>query len=203
MEGIIGRKIGMTQLFREGGEIVPVTVVEAGPCRIVRIKTEEHDGYRACVLGFGEKKKPNKPYTGTFGDVKPARVIREIRGCSEDLKPGDVISVSIFSPGSKVDVIGYSKGKGFAGVMKRYGFAGGPGGHGSTFHRRAGSTGSGVTQSKVWKGHKMPGRMGGRRMTVKSLEVFKVDAEKDLLYIKGQVPGPSNGYILVKKVTKT
>jgi len=171
MEGIIGRKIGMTQLFREEGEVVPVTVIKAGPCPVVRIKTEEHDGYRACVLGFGEKKRPNKPYMGAFGDVKPARVIREIRDCSEDLKPGDVISVSIFSPGSKVDVTGYSKGKGFAGVMKKYGFAGGPGAHGSTFH--------------------------------KNLEVFKVDAEKNLLYLKGQVPGPNNCYILVKKVTKT
>jgi len=202
MEGIIGRKIGMTQLFHEEGEVMPVTVVEAGPCPVVRIKTEEHNGYRACVLGFGEKKRPNKPYAGIFGDARPARVLREIRACPEDLKPGNVITVDIFTSGSKVNVTGYSKGKGFVGVMKKYGFAGGPAAHGSTFHRKAGSIGAGVTQSKVWKGHKMPGRMGGRRVTVKNLEVVKVDAEKNLLYLKGQVPGPNNGYVLIKKVAK-
>jgi len=199
MEGIIGRKIGMTQLFREGGEVMPVTVVEAGPCPVVRIKTEERNGYRACVLGFGEKKKPNKPYAGIFGDTKPTKVLREIRDCPKDLKPGDVITVAIFSSGSKVDVTGYSKGKGFVGVMKRYGFAGGPAAHGSTSHRRAGSIGAGVTQSKVWKGHRMPGRMGGKRVTVKNLEVVKVDVEKNLLYLKGQVPGANNSYVLIKK----
>jgi len=202
MEGIIGRKIGMTQLFREEGEVVPVTVVEAGPCPVVRIKTEEHNGYRACVLGFGKKKRPNKPYAGIFGDMKPTRVLREIRGCSKDLKLGDVITTAIFSLDSKVDVTGYSKGKGFAGVIKKYGFAGGPATHGSTFHRRAGSIGAGVAQSKVRKGHKMPGRMGGRRVTVKNLKVVKVDAEKNLLYLKGQVPGPNNSYVLIKKVAK-
>jgi len=202
MEGIIGKKIGMTQLFREEGEIVPVTVVEAGPCPVIRIKTEERNGYRACVLGFGEKKRPNKPYAGIFGDMKPTRILREIRDCPEDLKPGDVITAAIFSPGSKVDVTGYSKGKGFAGVMKRYGFAGGPAAHGSTSHRRAGSIGTGVTQSKVLKGHRMPGRMGGRRVTVRNLEVVKVDVDKNLLYLKGQVPGANNSYVLIKKVAK-
>jgi len=208
MVGLIGKKMGMLQLFHETGEIVPVTVIEAGPCSVIDIRTKERHGYRAVVLGFGIKRSPNKPYAGIFQrinrirpdapDIPPTQVLREIRDFNGDVKIGDLIDVSIFKPGMKVDVTGYTKGRGFAGVMKRYGFAGGPDSHGSKFHRRLGSIGTSKTPGRILKGKKMPGRYGCDKQTVLGLEVVKVDKERNLLFVKGSVPGPRGGYLIIR-----
>lgn len=207
MRGLIGKKIGMSHIFTDDGEFIPVTVLNAGPCIVVGKREQEtdaghtKDGYSAVILGFGEKKKTTKPYAGMFKklNLKPPKLIREMRNWDENMKTGDIVTVDIFKVGSKVSVTGYSKGKGFTGVVKKYGFKGGPGSHGSTFHRRAGSIGSSATPSRVWKGRKMPGRMGTKKVTVKNLEIVKVEKEKNFLFVKGQVPGPKNGIVIIKQ----
>ncbi len=203
MIGLIGKKLGMTQVFIETGELIPVTVIEAIPNTVIRKKTKETDGYNACVLGAGEMKKPNHPYAGVFkkSGVKPTKILYEIRDLPSDWELRKEITLSIFkvSANSKVNVTASSKGKGFQGVMKRHGFHGGPGGHGSGLGRSTGSIGTSKTPGKVYKGRKMPGRMGNQKMTVRNLKVIKIDEAKNLLFLKGQVPGAKNSWVLVKQ----
>ena len=206
VNGIIGKKLGMTQLFSEDGSVTPVTVIKAGPCIVVQKKTVNTDGYDAVQLGFVEEKPPrhiNKPTEGHFkrAGVPPTRVLREVRIQSSDeaTSVGDKILVDIFNEDDLVEVIGKSKGKGFAGVVKRHGFAGGVATHGSMFHRAPGGIGASAYPSRVIKGTKMPGQMGNVRLTVKNLRVAAVDTENNLLMIRGAVPGPNGSYVLIKK----
>lgn len=207
MKGILGKKLGMTQVFAADGEAVPVTVVEAGPCVVLQVKEESHDGYRSIQLGFDDQKehRANQP---TLGHVKkagtaPKRYVREIRNVDlEKYEVGQEVTADIFAEGEKVDVVGTSKGKGFAGSIKRHNQARGPMSHGSRYHRGPGSLGS-VDQMKVFKGRPLPGRMGGERVTVQNLEVVKVDPERNLLLIKGSIPGPRNSYVTIKSAIKS
>lgn len=205
--GIIGKKIGMTRLFSDTGDAVPVTVVEAGPCPIVQVKTKENDGYEAIQIGFGQKKenRTNKPDRGHFkkANVQPLKIMKEIR--TEGLNVSDLgnqVTVDIFSAGDYVDVTGISKGKGYAGVMKKWHFKGSSATHGSERHRAPGSIGASSYPSRVIKGLRMAGRMGGKNVTVQNLSVFKVDSSKNLLLIKGAIPGPNNGILMIKKAIK-
>lgn len=206
--GILGKKIGMTQVFDEDGEAIPVTVIEAGPCPIVQIKTKSTDGYTALQLGFGEKreKRTTKPELGHLkkANVEPVRYLREFRVEDvSDFKRGQVIDVTVFSPGDSVDVRGKSKGRGFTGVVKRWGFKGGRGSHGSEQDlRRPGSIGTSADPSRVVKGRKMPGRTGNEKTAVQNLEVVKVDSNRNLLVVKGSVPGPPNGLLEIEKSVK-
>jgi large subunit ribosomal protein L3 len=205
VEGLIGIKVGMTQTFDDQGNVVPVTMIKAGPCTVIQRKIREKDGYSAVQIGLIEEngpKKVNKPSAGHFkqAEVPPVRVLREFRVDEKDeLKPGDQVFVDMFAVGDKVDVVGTSKGKGFAGVVKRWGFHGGRKTHGSMFHRRSGSIGSSAYPSRVVKGKKMPGQMGNERVVVKNLIVVQADKEKNLLLLKGAVPGANKGYLLIKK----
>jgi len=205
MKGIIGKKLGMITIFGEDGKSLPVTLVEAGPCRVVQVKTPERDGYDALQLGFEpvKEKRVNKPLLGHFrgAGVAPYRVLKEFRNWGEDMKVGTEIKADIFSPGDTVDVVGISKGKGFTGVVKRYGFKGGPKTHGqSDRHRAPGSIGASSSPSRVFKGTKMAGRVGGRRVTVRNSVLVKIDPGRNLLAIKGPLPGPPQGYLIVRKV---
>ncbi|HET8674143.1 MAG TPA: 50S ribosomal protein L3 [Blastocatellia bacterium] len=206
VNGIIGKKLGMTQLFAEDGTVTPVTVIKAGPCIVVQKKTVNTDGYNAVQLGFVEEKPPrrvNKPTEGHFkrAGVPPTRVLREVRveASDEATSVGDKILVDIFNENDLVDVIGKSKGRGFAGFIKRHGFAGGRASHGSMFHRAPGSIGQSAYPSRVFKGTRMAGHMGDERKTLKNLRVVAVDTEKNLLMIRGAVPGPNGAYVLIKK----
>lgn len=206
-KGILGRKIGMTQIFTDKGLAIPVTVIEAGPCVVVQKRTPEKDGYKAIQIGFGEKRERlfTKPLKGHFdkSGVRPLRYLRELRvddpGAYE---VGQEIKADIFALGEKVDVVGTSKGKGFAGGIKRHGFHRGPMAHGSKYHRRPGSLGA-KGPARVYKGRKLPGHMGAERVTVANLEVIRVDGDRNLLAIKGAIPGPKGGLVLVKPSTKT
>src|SRR6266498_1879365 len=204
--GILGKKIGMTQMFREDGQAIPVTLLKAGPCTVVQRKTPTADGYDAVQLGLVEFIKPariNKPATGHLkkADVEGARFLRELalRPGDDDLKPGDKVLVDQFKPKDKVDVIGISKGRGFAGLVKRHHFRGGGDSHGSMFHRAPGSIGSSSFPSRVLPGMRMAGHMGASQVTVRNLEVIEVDTEDNLLMVKGAVPGPNGGYVLVRR----
>lgn len=200
---ILGKKIGMSQIY-EDNSLIPVTVVEAGPCIVVQRKVEEKDGYNAVQLGFEEVKETrvNKPKLGHFrkAKVSPRRYLKEFR--VEDiggLKVGDMIKVGVFKEGDLVDVAGVSKGKGFAGVVKRYGFKGGPASHGAKqWHRRPGSIGASSDPSRVFKGKKMPGRMGSEKVTARNLKLVKIDEKLNLLLIKGSLPGRKGGFIAIK-----
>ncbi len=201
---ILGRKLGMTQVWSENDEIVPVTVIEAGPCVVSQIKTKESDGYEAIQMGFGsiKAKHVNKPMAGHFAKagVEPMRYLREVR--VEDASKhevGEVITVEAFADADKVNVTGTSKGKGFAGVIKRHGFGGGPGGHGSHFHRAPGSIGQCAYPSRVFKGVRMAGHMGNERVTVRNLKVVRVDAEHNVILVKGAVPGANNGMVMIRE----
>ena len=205
--GILGKKLGMTRLFGENGEAISVTVIEAGPCPIVQIKSEETDGYEAVQIGFVRKKENavNKPSQGHFkkAGVPPLGFLREFKiGDTGDYEVGGQITVDMFSVGERIDVSAVSKGKGFAGVMKRWGFKGGRATHGSEGHRRAGSIGASADPSRVFRGHPMAGRMGGKRSNVQNLEVIKVDPERNLLVVRGAVPGPKNGVLTIKRAAK-
>jgi large subunit ribosomal protein L3 len=200
---ILGRKLGMSQVWSEDDRLVPVTVIEAGPCVVSQVKTVAKDGYSAVQLAFGDvnAERVNKPMKGHFdkAHAEPKRHLHETRvGDDETYKAGQKIKVDIFEVGSKVDVVGTSKGKGFAGVIKRHNFKGGPGGHGSHFHRAPGSVGMCATPSRVLKGIGLPGHMGAETVTVKRLEVIKVDPEQNLLVVKGAVPGGKNGLLVIK-----
>ncbi|KUK36128.1 MAG: large subunit ribosomal protein [Thermacetogenium sp.] len=202
--GILGRKVGMSQVFDEEGKAVPVTVIEAGPCYVVQKKTPERDGYAALQLGFEEVEanKLNRPLRGHFAKngVRPLRFLKEIRLDSDAVdsyEVGQEVKVDIFNPGDYVDVQGVTKGKGFAGGIKRHGFHRGPMKHGSKYHRRPGSLGA-KGPARVFKGRKLPGRAGGEMRTVKNLKVVKVDPEHNLLLVRGAVPGPRMGLLLIK-----
>jgi large subunit ribosomal protein L3 len=211
MKGILGKKVGMTQVFDENGEVVPVTVIEAGPCFVTQKKTIEQDGYTAIQLGFKEVKR-KRLTQGQWGHLRknnlpPLRHLREIRVNESELEEyeeGQKISVSIFEPGDKVDVIGTSKGRGFAGVVKRHGFRGGPKTRGqSDRHRAPGSIGQTTTPGRVYKGKRMAGRMGNQQVCVQNLEVVLVDPQRNLLAVKGSVPGARNGLLLIREARKT
>ncbi len=205
--GLIGRKLGTTQVFRENGHPVPVSVLEAGPCTVVQAKTTEKDGYRAVQLGFGEaeSKKLTKALQGRFtkANIAPQQVLKEFRiPLDQNFEVGATVSVELFKTGDRVDVTGISIGKGFQGGMKRWHWKGGKETHGSMTHRRPGSIGSSTTPGRVYKGHHLPGRMGGRRITMQALEVVRVDAEKNILLVKGAVPGYDSAIVLIRKSRK-
>ena len=204
--GILGKKIGMTQMYRPDGQAVPVTLLKAGPCMVTQRKTPTTDGYDAVQLGLVEFVKPrrlNKPRTGHLkkAGVEGAKFLREfhLRPGDDDFKPGDQVLVDQFKPMDKVDVIGISKGKGFAGVVKRHHFGGGDATHGSMFHRAPGSIGASSFPSRVLPGMRMGGHMGHEQVTVRNLEVVDVDTEDNVLAVKGAVPGPNGGYVLVRR----
>jgi len=208
-KAILGRKLGMTQIFTEEGRVVPVTVVESGNNFVLQNKTDETDGYNAVQIGFGEvkEKNVNKPLKGHFekAGVKAVRFIREMRlSAPSEYNVGDTIGVDIFAAGDLVDVVGTSKGKGFAGGIKRHNFARGPMGHGSKSHREPGSTGAMISGpgGRVLKGKKLPGRMGGERVTVQRLTGVRVDADRNLILIKGAIPGPKKGFVVIKDTVK-
>lgn len=207
-KGIIGKKIGMTQIFDENGKVIPVTVIEAGPCAVVQKKTVENDGYSAVQLGFSDAKvnRVSKPLKGHFakGDVAPKKVLREFRLEDDSaLNVGDIVKADIFADGEYVDVTGTSKGKGYQGTIKRWNGSRLKEMHGTgPVHRHAGSMGACSTPSRIFKGKKMPGHMGAERVTVQNLIVAKVDAENNLLAIKGAVPGPKGGTVLVYNSVK-
>ncbi len=206
---ILGRKIGMTQVFDENGSVIPVTVIEAGPCTVLQKKTIETDGYNAVKVGFADanEKRLNKPDKGQFAKIKvaPKKYIREFR--TEELdkyEVGQEIKVTdMFENGDKVDVTGISKGKGFAGVIKRHGQARGKETHGSMYHRRVGSMGANTNPARVFKGKKLPGHMGVERVTIQNLDVVRVDAERNLLLVKGAVPGAKGGLLMIKDTVKS
>ncbi|WP_066645817.1 50S ribosomal protein L3 [Christensenella timonensis] len=208
MKAILGEKIGMTQIFTEDGRVVPVTVVKAGPCVIVQKKTVESDGYNALQIGFGDikEKNVNKPKKGHFSKVKaaPTRYLREFR-CEDasELEVGSEIKADAFETGEKIDVSGISKGKGFLGVIARWGQHRGPMSHGSRYHRRPGSMGACASPAKVMKGKRLPGRGGFDKVTIQNLEVVKVDADKNLILIKGAIPGSKGGLVTIKKSVKS
>ncbi len=204
IDAIIGKKLGMTQVFTEAGKMKAVTAVEAGPCKITQLKAVATDGYNAAQLGFGSYKKINQPEKGHTKDLGQFRHLREFRLDSvEGLKTGDVIDVSLFKPGDKIDVIGTSKGKGFAGVVKRHHFKGGPKTHGQSDRNRApGAIGSTTTPGHVWKGLKMAGHLGNERVTASNLEVHAADTARNILFIEGAVPGPKNSVVIIKKSRK-
>ena len=207
-KGIIGKKIGMTQIFDESGKVIPVTVVEAGPCVVVQKKTVENDGYNAVQLGFGDirPKRVNKPLTGHFkkADVALKRTLKEFRLDDIDaLNIGDIVKADAFSEGDIVDVSGKSKGHGFSGTIKRYNFSRLKETHGTgPVHRHAGSMGACSSPSRIFKGKGMPGQMGNEKVTVQNLEIVKVDAENNLIAIKGAIPGPKNGTVTIVDCVK-
>jgi large subunit ribosomal protein L3 len=205
-KGILGRKIGMTQVFAENGYLIPLTVIEATPNVVLQKKTIEKDGYEAIQLGFEDlsEKQANKPQIGhaAKANTAPKRFIREIRGANiDEYEVGQEVKVDIFSEGDIVDVTGISKGKGFQGAIKRHGQSRGPMAHGSRYHRRPGSMGP-IAPNRVFKSKELPGRMGGQRVTIQNLKIVKVDPERNLLLIKGNVPGPRKGLVIVKSAVK-
>ncbi len=207
-KGIIGKKIGMTQIFSENGNVIPVTLIEAGPCPVVQKKTVENDGYSAVQIGFGDirEKLVNKPIKGHFDKAQVAykRELREFRLDNADsLNVGDIIKADVFAAGDIVDVTGTSKGKGYQGTIKRCGFHTGPMAHGSGYHRHQGSMGSNTDPSRVMKNKGMPGHMGSEQVTIQNLCIAKVDAENNLIAIKGAIPGPNGGLVVVKSAIKS
>lgn len=207
MTGILGKKIGMTNIFNEEGHFVPVTVIEAGPCSVLGTRTKDTAGYSAVVLGFGEEKpkKVTKPQKGWFDKLKisPKKVVKEIRVADPPAcKVGDTVNVSIFKVGDYVDITGTSIGKGFQGVIKRYGWHGGESGHGSMFHRAPGSLSASSFPSRVFKGHGLPGHMGNDKQTVQSLKVVSVVEEKNILLVKGSVPGHKDSLVILRHAIK-
>lgn len=208
VKGVLGRKLGMTQVWDDANRVVPVTVIEAGPCAVTQVRTPEVDGYSAVQIGFGEiaTRKVTKPMAGHFAKAgtAPKRFVAEIRtDDASEYEVGQTIGPDLFEAGQEVDVTGTTKGRGYAGVMKRHGFSGGPAGHGAhKIHRKPGSIGACATPGRVFKGTRMSGRMGQDRHTVQNLEVVAVDADKGLLLVKGAVPGPKGGIVMVRNAVK-
>jgi len=200
-QGIIGRKLGMTQICRDDGKAEAITAIEAGPCAVIQVKTAAKDGYNAVQLGFGQTKRLNLPQQGHLKGLGLFKYLREFRTDDVDnIKAGDIVNVSLFKAGDVVDITGVSKGKGFAGVVKRHHFAGGPKTHGqSDRHRAPGSIGSTTSPGRVWKGMRMAGHMGDRQVTARNLEVFEADPTRNLLVVRGAVPGATNGLLLIQK----
>ncbi|MCD2491946.1 50S ribosomal protein L3 [Lacrimispora sp. NSJ-141] len=206
-KAILATKVGMTQIFAEDGALIPVTVLQAGPCVVTQVKTVENDGYAAVQVGFGDKREKlvSKPLKGQFekAGVSYKRYVREFKfENAADYKVADEIKADIFAAGDKIDATAVSKGKGFQGAIKRHGQHRGPMAHGSKFHRHAGSNGSASDPSKVFKGKKMPGQMGNKRITIQNLEVVRVDAENNILLVKGAVPGPRKCLVTIKETVK-
>mgnify|MGYP000844548461 FL=1 len=204
MKGILGRKLGMTQVFAADGSVVPVTVIEAGPCVVLQKKDRETDGYEAIQLGFADKKNPTKPEIGHAkkAGTAPKRYVKEIRGVNPgEYEVGQEIRADIFKEGEFVDVTGISKGKGFAGVIKRWGQQRGPMAHGSKYHRGPGSMGS-IQANRVFKGKHLAGRMGSDTVTIQNLEVIRVDAERNVILVKGSVPGARNSFLKIRSSVK-
>ncbi len=207
LKGLIGKKIGMTQIFDETGRALPVTLIEAGPCYVTQVRTQANDGYAAIQLGFGEV-NPRRLSGGALGhlkraDLPPLRFLREFLAKDIELKEGDKLTVEVFEVGDRVDVVGTSKGKGFAGAVKRYGFRGGPKTHGQSDRQRAvGSIGATTGTARVFKGKRAPGHMGNQRVTSQNLEVVLVDPERNLVAVHGPVPGPKGGLVLLKVARK-
>jgi large subunit ribosomal protein L3 len=206
MKGLIGKKVGMTQLFDDSGKAVPVTVIKAGPCYVTQVRTLDQDGYIAVQLGY-EETKSQRLSGGELGhlkkyDLPPLKFLREFR-TDEELEEGQTLTVEVFEEGERVDIVGKSKGRGFAGVVKRYGFSGGPKTHGqSDRHRAPGSIGAGSTPGRVFKGKKMPGRMGNDTVTSQNLLISRIDPENNLIAVRGSVPGPKNGLVVIKEARK-
>ncbi len=206
MKGLIGKKVGMTQLFDDAGSAVPVTVIKAGPCYVTQVRTVDQDGYSAVQLGF-EETKTQRLSGGELGHLKknelpPLRILREFR-TNEELEEGQTLTVDVFEEGERVDIVGKSKGRGFAGVVKRWGFSGGPKTHGqSDRHRAPGSIGAGSTPGRVFKGKKMPGRMGNDTVTSQNLLISRIDPENNIIAVRGSVPGPKNGLVIIKEARK-
>ena len=201
---LLGKKLGMTQIFAEDGKIIPVTVIEAGPCLVSQVKTAATDGYEAVQIGYGAAKKPSKPVAGHFAKsgVPALRYLREMRvSDAAEYQPGQEIKADIFAAGEKIDVEGTSKGKGFAGTIKRWNFQRGPMGHGSKNHRRPASAGA-KGPARIFKGKKSPGRLGGEKVTVQNLEIVGVDVDRNMILVKGAVPGPKRGLVVVKSAVK-
>jgi len=205
-KAILGRKVGMTQIFDEQWKVIPVTVIEAGPCTVVQIKNIDTDGYSAVKLGFGEikEKKLTKPAKGTFtkANVTPKKHLREFRLEEITYNVGDEVKADIFAQGESVDITGTTKGKGFQGVIKRHGQSRGPMGHGSMYHRRPGSMGSTSTPGRVFKGKKLPGHMGMTTVTIQNLEIVRVDLDKNVILVKGSVPGNKGAILKIKDSVK-
>ena len=206
-KAILGTKVGMTQIFAEDGKVIPVTVIEAGPCTVIQNKTVEKEGYNSVVVGYGEVKEKslNKPQKGIFAkaDVACKKYLREFRYEDEaNLSVGDEIKADIFEAGEKIDVSGTSKGKGFAGPMKRWGLHRGPMSHGSGYHRGSGSMGACSNPGRVMKGKKLPGHMGVVKVTVQNLEIVKVDTENNLILVKGAIPGNKGGLVTIRNSVK-
>ncbi|UCC11586.1 MAG: 50S ribosomal protein L3 [candidate division WOR-3 bacterium] len=202
MIGLIGKKIGMSHIFLENGSVVPVSLIQAGPCPIVQIKDESKDGYTAVQLGFGQRKRMNKPMSGHLKKAKVPSVERLFEFTTNDIKDfkvGETLDVSLFNDGDTISVTGWTKGRGFAGGIKRWGWHGGPGSHGSMSHRRIGSAGPGSFPGRIWKNKTMPGRYGNEQVTMKHLQIVKIDKKESVLYVKGAVPGSRNGYLLITK----
>jgi len=205
MPGLIGKKVGMMRIFDDDGQQVPVTVIEAGPCPVVQVKSLERDGYQAVQVGFDQQMlkrttRAEQAHAAKAGLEKAPRVMREFRvGEGEAYEVGQQLTVALFEAGDRVKVTGNSKGRGFTGVVKRHGFAGRPGSHGHPESKTPGSVGPGTDPSRVIKGKRMPGRMGGTRTTIRNLQVVRVDGERNLLFVKGGVPGSRNGYVLISK----
>lgn len=207
INGILGRKLGMTRVFTEDGRWIDVTLVKAGPCVVVQRKTSATEGYDAVQVGFEDRKesKVTRPLRGHFkrNGVAPKAILREFRVESgSELKPGDEVTASIFQPGDRVDVSGRTKGRGFAGVVRRHSMAGGPGSHGSNHHRRVGSVGASADPSKIVKGQRLPGHMGDVNRTTQNLEVVQVDPEKHLIAVRGAIPGARGGLVIVRQSVK-
>ena len=206
MKGLIGKKVGMTQLFDDAGRAVPVTVIKAGPCYVTQVRTVDQDGYSAVQLGF-EETKTQRLSGGELGHLKknelpPLRILREFR-TKEELEEGQTLTVDVFQEGERVDIVGKSKGRGFTGVVKRYGFSGGPKTHGqSDRHRAPGSIGAGSTPGRVFKGKRMPGRMGTDTVTSQNLLISRIDPENNIIAVRGSVPGPKNGLVIIKEARK-
>lgn len=204
ISGIIGKKLGMTQVFTDDGRVTPVTVIEAGPCAVIQKKTVPADGYDAVQIGFLEVKetKTNKPMAGHFkkSGTTAYRHLREFQGDSSDMEPGSRVTVDIFAKGDKVSVVGTSKGKGFQGVIKLHHFKGGGATHGSMFHREPGGIGSSAWPSRVWKNKRLPAHMGDNRVTIRGLEIVEVKGQDNLLLIKGAIPGAPGGIVIVNKI---
>jgi len=207
LKGLLGKKIGMTQIFDDNGTAIPVTIIEAGPCYVTQIRKVETEGYSAVQLGFGEV-KPKRLTSGQIGhlkrnDIAPLRYLREFRIKADEVNEGDQLTVGVFEVGDHVDVTGTSKGRGFAGVVKRHGFAGGPKTHGQSDRQRApGSIGATSGTARVFKGKRMPGHMGNRRVTSQNLKIVLVDAERNLIGVRGAVPGPKGGLLVIKEARK-
>jgi large subunit ribosomal protein L3 len=206
MKGLIGKKVGMTQLFDDSGKAVPVTVIKAGPCFVTQVRTLDRDGYKAVQLGF-EEAKPQRLSGGELGHLKknelpPLRYLREFR-TDDEIEPGQTLTVEVFQEGERVDVVGRSKGKGFSGVVRRHSFSGGPKTHGqSDRHRAPGSIAAGSTPGRVFKGKRMPGRMGNDTVTSQNLVISRIDPENNIIAVRGSVPGPRNGLVIIKEARK-